>query len=704
MAALLLKPYAKAAKEIVAEGCALQIQDFMVNAYGRGGDDEVYKQQKVWEAVPRGYSCVREQPDGPDHWIVGLRKFDYDATSHHCPAPEQVILLTKENGECAHVAAFVSVKGVPFWIVGSKHVHVVFSEASFSELEKHFSEPRFAIAKDIARIWHGMLPTIQAVALHVYLSETRFTFSGEAIMEGHEHIVHYDQKNVIRFFAITTDQPSVTGLTAVMPMEATQLFDRFQVPAAHFSPLYAYKSAAYDAALAEVRQQKNSEGVVAYGWRQDETHVSSIWKEKALLYIIERRARGIIVAGRVGWQAALAQCLKEYTADPEMVAWWADRLPILLKFGQWLWRQHILPAQQQMNVQNHWLTWQHTFAQRQVTEDVEDDSAATQYIMLVGVPCTGKSTLARALLWHLQQTVGKTACWLNQDEVGGERRFYLAALEKARVSGVQYIILDKSNLTAGNQADYKNCQPLQTFQWVHPDGKAALKALCVDRFQQRGGAHRSLRYESVKDMVKIDEVLDIMLGNERPAEAHFTILDVRHTPLEIFTQVCVHLRLPIDHLDAALSFSQQYEQALVREPRRPVYLAIVFSNMDVLLAQVPPASLKDKTVRSNFHVTLAYFGDGMLDPIHYLQQLSAVGQPIAVQVTDLVWDTKAVAAKVSLLTDLPGLSPPDHPHMTLALGKKIGPVYSKELLQKSEAETIRLTAIQFTGTIQMWYQ
>lgn len=72
-----------------------------------GIDDTIYgKNRDIWETIPRG-NGVYFVDNIPVTNITGLRKFGYsDSPYGYHNAINTVVLVDKENGECAHVGGF----------------------------------------------------------------------------------------------------------------------------------------------------------------------------------------------------------------------------------------------------------------------------------------------------------------------------------------------------------------------------------------------------------------------------------------------------------------------------------------------------------------------------------------------------------------------------------------------------------------------
>ncbi|EPY28606.1 hypothetical protein STCU_04974 [Strigomonas culicis] len=191
--------------------------------------------------------------------INGLRKFGYKdeeeeeaegderrggGNKRHCPPAssqrayghhdkvQYVMALDKENGECGHIAAFESPTSPSthsspqkFWFIGSKNVHIVFSFAMPESEFDLYNGSRYQYAKKIARLFRSTLlypppaagpraaeraerdrtpPIPQTVhRFFRHICEERYTACCETIFADSQHLVHYQQRNEMRFFALT---------------------------------------------------------------------------------------------------------------------------------------------------------------------------------------------------------------------------------------------------------------------------------------------------------------------------------------------------------------------------------------------------------------------------------------------------------------------------------------------------------------------
>jgi hypothetical protein len=711
-------PTAHPSVRTVTDRVVLGGRTFVLTDRSVGGfDDAVYESQpSVWEAVPRG-DCTIACDDGAVlHHVVGLRKFGYAGAPYGRRAEvTRTVLVDKENGECAHISAFAH-DSVKYWVAGSKHVHIVWRDGHYDTDIAMYEAQRYTYARKVAALWANMLNRdgVDGAWFFTLLDGMRATACAEAILSDSEHIVKYEDKDTLKFYALA--EPRSSGLSLCSPPDlARALFERCGLPIALFSPTYEIGSAEYSAALDAVARRTNSEGVVAYGLDALGNAIC-MWKEKSYPYVMERVVREAVIGDKTLAQirrrvatrlADHGDALRAYFAE-----WEATRFPWLLAFAVWLRAKHILPVRDSWSVQSRWLTLQDTFC----AAPAEDVAAATvavtaateampTVIVLVGLPGSGKSTLARGL-YKILTDAGSAARWLNQDEADSNRARYIGAIKSVMADpSVTHIILDKSNLDAANRKDYTDLGLTldHTFVLMHADGLEETKAVCAQRFLARGAAHRSLRAvgEGAVTRDKFLGICDAMLARfPRTGIDGARQLDILLPPESLLATVCGSLALgpSVDSCRSAISFARSYEDALT-SVKRPQYGGLaVHRGVEELRAAIPADALTGKHARGELHVTLRHIGD-VMDPVWFMDFAPLVGTETVLVVREIVWDDKVVAARVELPDGVQCANP--IPHITLAVARGTQPVYSNTLLATASsnrlAVDIPLTAKFFFG-------
>ncbi len=700
---------------VVSDAVVIGGVHFKVHDRSVGGlDDPVYEANRdVWESVPRGQSAITVD-DVVVARINGLRKFGYAGAPYGTPdAVETVVLIDKMNGECAHIGAFEH-DGVAYWIAGSKHVHIFWRADHYAEEITAYSAQRYKYALKVAALWFSWLSSAsveQRAGLFDYLSSTGYTACAEAILAESEHIVEYTDKDVLVFYALADETPSSAGLTATTPQHALADLRKFGLRTAPASAALVMRSTDYTAALDAVARRTNSEGVVAYGISACGA-VCCMWKEKSYPYVMERVVREAVIHGRKRDQ--ITSRVRDRLAEQDssvrayFAEWEATRFPWLLDFADWLRTAGVLPTKNGWEVQSRWLTLQRTFlttpdwrasaAGGAGTGGASIGAATGPYVvMFVGIPGSGKSTAARSL-YKLLVDAGQKPCWLNQDEAASNRSRFLAAVKAAAAdSSITHILLDKVNLESGNRADYTDLglTPTLTVVYGHPDGVAAYKAVCADRFGARGNAHRCLHSTGAAavDRSKFLRICDAMLAKAKEpsaGEGEILTVDVRSPASAIVEAIASKIGLAADSAacEAAVAFSAAYEAALSADAdtgtKKPMYGGLSTIQAAVLPA-VPADALVGKTLRPEFHVTLKYIGDTM-DPVWFMAFREKIGSHVSIKVTEIVWDAKGAAARVELPADVACSNAV--PHITLAVAKGVQPVYSNTLLLSADAHRV----------------
>jgi hypothetical protein len=675
----------------------------------RGMDDPVYESDRsVWEAVPRGDTTLSIGGTVVHH-VVGLRKFGYAGAPYgRASDVSKVVTIAKENGECAHISAFTA-GGIQYWVAGSKHVHIVWRVGHYHDDIVGYTAPRYTYALKVARLWHTMITgaDVDAVWFFTLLDGMRATACAEAILADSEHIVEYadGEKDTLKFYAIAEPRDSRLSLCCP-PSVSYTIFTRCGLPTAVRSAEFTLGSAEYVAELDRVARLGNSEGVVVYGL-DSYGHVVCMWKEKSYPYVMERVVREATIHGRTlpEIRDRVARRLAEQDASVRayFTEWESVRFPWLLEFAGWLRATGVLPVRDAWAVQSRWLTLQRTFRALSPEERAMALSASLApgggggggaggktVVVFVGLPCSGKSTLARGLL-KLLTDQGHVARWLNQDEAECNRHRFLNAVKAvAEDPSVTHILLDKANLGPSNRKDYTDLGlvPTHTVILMHPDGVVATKAVCVERFAGRGEGHRSLRSAGASAVgpAKFLGICATMLEKWKdvPDALH---LDIRASASANLGAVAMALGLDPVGAGASVDFAVGYERAIVGV-KRPYYggLNLVEGAPD-LVGAIPAHAMGGKALRPEFHVTLRFLGD-IMDPIWYMDFLSKIGTAVDFTVTEIVWDDKCVVARVALPDGVVCAS--TTPHITLALAEGLKPAYSATLLDRADAPSLEV--------------
>jgi len=332
----------------------IKFGDFTIRSQSVSWDHD-YKDLSLWETVPRGCNYISVD-DTKIATLMGVRKFGYENDKFGPPVPPEdlktVVLMEKANGENAKMSAFTH-GGRHFWLVSAKNVCIVYEVGNLDETLAKISSmekpDRYNTVIKIAKIWESIMPVL---ALHAELAAKKWTLNAEIILDDTDHIVIYTKKNCFKFFAITHDAPSSTGLTAVSPMEAITFFEAYSLDHVECHGPYAYGSSEHLAKLDEITFATDSngrvlsEGVVSYAMSADE-RVRLILKHKSILYDLERS--GIRHCQQNGelTESDLRSRIEMLAGSdinrPVVQRWLKTRFPFFLAFTEWLQSETILP-------------------------------------------------------------------------------------------------------------------------------------------------------------------------------------------------------------------------------------------------------------------------------------------------------------------------------------------------------------------------
>ena len=287
---------------------------------------------------------------------MGVRKFGYKNGEFGPLVPPEdlktVVLMEKANGENAKMSAFTH-EGTHFWLVSSKNVCIVYEVGNLDEtlakIPSMTNSDRYGTVIKIAKIWESMTPV---PALHAELVEKKWTLNAEIILDDTDHIVIYKKKNCFKFFAITHDAPSSTGLTAVSPMKAITFFQKHSLDHVECHGPYAYGSSDHLAKLDEITFATDSngrvlsEGVVSYAMSADKC-VRLVLKHKSILYDLERsgvrhcQQKGELTESDL--RSRIEMLAGSDINRPVVQRWLKTRFPFFLAFTEWLQSERILP-------------------------------------------------------------------------------------------------------------------------------------------------------------------------------------------------------------------------------------------------------------------------------------------------------------------------------------------------------------------------
>ncbi len=367
-----------------------------------------------------------------------------------------------------------------------------------------------------------------------------------------------------------------------------------------------------------------------------------------------------------------------------------------------------------------------------------DPKLPPRIITLSGLPGSGKSTLARALLVVFEQ-LGLKAAWYNQDEFGGSRDLFQAAL--AEMDGFDFVIVDRGNHDDKTRAlaydvrrefmqkrglisDVSSHDFLISFPF---DVSETLRARGVTR-----AGHHTLA------ATDFDKVVDLFAGLHKPVARNEPVSRAQRVCLEVDSTVsenlerCLHVILGSSFretitestLHEAIHVSMAYENIIedmniphagfdgLPKKGRPCSIDIKIkseclgdiqnlfqrpstSNIEVAAASefdsaeessfLPDNVLDNKDFPSKFYCTVKDT-HGATDVKWFVEHWSAAkdlfGQTVNLSIQRIVWDTNAVAAILNLPEGLGRfVSAGSVPYITLAVAPGVKSPYVSQMMQ-----------------------
>lgn len=228
--------------------------------------------------------------------VAKVQGLGYNTCYNHLDQVVDVIAIDTEIGENIQIAAFTmenqeypelvfipetednelyikEIKPNPpirYWVVGTKHVHVVFRHEHVEEdLEQYETKSKYTDVLVIAHLFNRVVLNNEYVEVddfHAWLSEHKFTAIAEAIMFQYD----YDSDQ-LQFFATT--MPSA-GFCAQHPHSALCSFASFGLQTPWYSDAIIFKSDEYCNFIASI---KKTEDMVMYGIDMKGS-VCAMWK------------------------------------------------------------------------------------------------------------------------------------------------------------------------------------------------------------------------------------------------------------------------------------------------------------------------------------------------------------------------------------------------------------------------------------------
>ncbi len=407
-------------------------------------DDVTYQDIEVWKNLPRGKAEIIDSVTNEVIFtLTGLKKFGdnnerFGISNSNEENWDQCIATIKENGEAFHVGCF-KYKNCEYLVIGSKLVHILLSlsEDIDTQLEiiSKIQKTRVDFAVKMAKLFVTKYLITEDVNSKVkeYLIDTKYTLVGEHINPDNEHIVKYDSK-CIRFFSIVSpDSLNTTNYCISTPIQMKQIITSLGLDFVELcDPVYNKDDL-------EVIKEKyfnlnNCEGLVLYYCKAEK--VVYIEKFKNKQYTILRTIREYRNGNKSRYQ--LLQRFQNYHIPLS-----TEDQNHFLSFFNYLKNNVSSEEHFSTVLYNNFITYQRSISNTSLNEENVINKV---YIVLIGVPGSGKTTIGSQLVINALQN-GIKAIYIDQDMMYGNAKYFEEKCKEVLNSDYQLIINGKSNTT-----------------------------------------------------------------------------------------------------------------------------------------------------------------------------------------------------------------------------------------------------------------
>ena len=481
-------------------------------------EDIVYRDNNIRLLIPRGL-CFIFANNIWIHTLYGHPKFgnfgDYlpdNCTTKNMESANNIvkkIFRSKENGECAHWSAFMY-NDIIYEIYGSKNVHLIVRSNNWKTDLDLYTDQRYNFALKMARLINSYEKTL---AINYLVASTN-TLCGEGCFCDSQHFVDYVTDRMF-FFAVTGKRYGITNsIVKISPLD----IDDF-IKSLNLNPVLETICCDRIEDQKEIENYfelaNNSEGaVVSYLNANNETIY--IHKHKNINYVYERALREQMKNNSNSLK------IKERFKNIHIIhPKHNELLNKLLKFNAW-YRQSNLSKEERDNFFSNWVNMMKKFESlspeeqnrfEQIHNIYETQTNALTVFILVGIPGSGKSLLARSIkkIFDINNVSGYH---LEQDMFGSNVLYQKAIAEKMENKDINYLILAKSNhnkaVRENTYSTLNKCSRLVKRIYVvmktHDKNTSTVLNLCIRRILNRGLSHKTLYGKS-------DQQLKTILSN-----------------------------------------------------------------------------------------------------------------------------------------------------------------------------------------------
>lgn len=714
-------------------GKDFKLHDISIKSYGP--DDELYnKYENLRKNIARG-NTILEYPGSNEKQefilvirgfkkFTGYDKFDEDDVLNHdyklylSEQPEndtELYCMEKVNGKAGHISC-INLLGQDFVFCGSKNVHIILRRDHLLEdIALYPDKESHSIAKDIAK-----LVTTMPSTFFDYLKENNWTANIEFISVKNEHIVDYKNKDDTYKFLCYT--PNNTDLLTIDPIESLNHAKSIGIPMVDYKVIKYSKLGQY---ISELRDQENSEGIVAYMVNPNTRKTIGLIKLKSKWYVLIRAIREKIKKWNINQISKRIDDIREWLSlTDEETKYWKNEGVL---FAKWIKNGIDLDLFDNSDILNHYATLWVKFTKEMKDNDfrvkISEKNLTNNPIIIFCSPCpgVGKSTLARALSYLLN------GIWINQDECGGVAKKFHAEIKK-NINRSNQLIIDKCLHAPKHRASFVNQFPNQDFVWISlilPDKKDILE-IAKERIEKRGSNHKSLTSEN-PDLMKI---VNMFLRMWKPVkteefkeienfkEKRFCVGEIPIT-MTSYEQICEILKFLNTFENYNLNFStEEIHQSLERSKKdeqninkRKLYWKLSILDKNHIYWKNTIKHFLEESNHMEYeknyqnliyekkgepHVTMLFIKPERKENSYDEKEkeilnecLPLYNKYMTIFSTHVVFNEKCICLRVK--KTFPTYN--KYPHITLALSKDVKPYYANYMLENMEKEG----AIEYVG-------
>jgi len=608
-------------------------------------DDVIYQDVEIWKNLPRGKAEVFDSITNELVFtLVGLKKFgDSSETFGTSNSKEEnwdlCIGSVKENGEAFHVGCF-KYNYYEYLVIGSKLVHILLCLSEDIDIQLEIITKNQKIRVDFAVKMAKLFISNYLVNNKIknYLIHTKYTLVGEHINPENEHIVKYDSK-FIRFFCIVSpDSLNTSEYCISTPIQMKEIILSLGLDYVELCEPVTNKDE-LDKVKEKYYNLENCEGLVLYYCKSGK--VVFIEKFKNKQYTILRTIREYRNSDKSKYQ--LLQRFKNYHITLSL-----EEQNHYLSFFNYLKKNISKEEHFSTVLYNNFLKYKDDNLSVSLNEEKVINKV---YIVLVGIPGSGKTTIGSQLVINALQN-GIKAVYIDQDMMFGNAKYFEEKCKLYLNSDYQLIVNGKCNTTnfsRENSLKHINDDTELLIVKIHEDNLSEndIKE-CVQRITERK-YHTSLFAKKAEEIVtnfyrsfenKVDNIysqLQLKLSDDIESKVS-TIFEKVYSSLITQNNNKYSIKLYPSFIMCNY-IGIKMDIKMIQNVLKKGYLDEFYNNT--------PSFIK---ATNEYHVTLLHSTDFYKYPneLIYYSELANNSSKLSVKIDSLCWNTDIAAFKVSI--------------------------------------------------------